>query len=67
MALAAGQLLENAERVVVKLLSKAVSHKSDIGGVVLDIATADKAAEAARSIETRLRSRLPEMKADGYT
>lgn len=67
VAWAAGQLLEKAERVVVKLLSKAVSHKSDIGGVVLDIATAKQAEEAARSIETRLRSRLPRAKIDGYT
>ncbi|RWL84371.1 MAG: bifunctional acyl-CoA synthetase/GNAT family N-acetyltransferase [Mesorhizobium sp.] len=67
VAQAAGELLESSEAVVVKLLSKVVSHKSDVGGVVLDIATADKAAEAARSIETRLRARSPQVKADGYT
>ncbi|RUW69108.1 acetate--CoA ligase family protein, partial [Mesorhizobium sp. M1E.F.Ca.ET.063.01.1.1] len=67
VAEAAGQLLESAERVVVKLLSKAVSHKSDVGGVVLDIATAAEAGEAAKSIETRLRAQAPGTKADGYT
>ncbi|TIW54667.1 MAG: GNAT family N-acetyltransferase, partial [Mesorhizobium sp.] len=67
VAQAAGELLESSEAVVVKLLSKVVSHKSDVGGVVLDIATAEKAAEAARSIETRLRTRSPQVKADGYT
>ncbi|RWK08963.1 bifunctional acetate--CoA ligase family protein/GNAT family N-acetyltransferase [Mesorhizobium sp.] len=63
---AAGQLLETSERVVVKLLSRVVSHKSDVGGVVLDIATAEKAAEAAKSIETRLRAQAPGTKVDGY-
>ncbi|WP_245524000.1 acetate--CoA ligase family protein, partial [Mesorhizobium sp. M2D.F.Ca.ET.223.01.1.1] len=67
VAQAAGELLEGSQAVVVKLLSKVVSHKSDVGGVVLDITTADKAAEAARSIETRLRARSPQVKADGYT
>ncbi|TJV76818.1 MAG: GNAT family N-acetyltransferase, partial [Mesorhizobium sp.] len=67
VARAAGKLLESSERVVVKLLSKAVSHKSDVGGVVLDIATPEKAAEAARSIETRLRALAAGSKPDGYT
>ncbi|WP_027169450.1 bifunctional acetate--CoA ligase family protein/GNAT family N-acetyltransferase [Mesorhizobium sp. WSM3224] len=67
VARAAGHLLESSEKVVVKLLSKAVSHKSDVGGVVLNIATAEKAAEAAQSIETRLRTQSPEAKVDGYT
>ncbi|MDX8461726.1 bifunctional acetate--CoA ligase family protein/GNAT family N-acetyltransferase [Mesorhizobium humile] len=67
VAQAAGQLLENSERVVVKLLSKVVSHKSDVGGVVLDIATADQAAEAALSIARRLRTQSPGTKVDGYT
>lgn len=64
---AAGELLESSERVVVKLLSKVVSHKSDVGGVVLDIGTPEKAAEAARSIETRLRAQAAGSKPDGYT
>jgi len=67
VARAAGELLESSERVVVKLLSKVVSHKSDVGGVVLDIATAEKAAEAARSIEARLSAQAAGSKPDGYT
>ncbi|WFP78310.1 bifunctional acetate--CoA ligase family protein/GNAT family N-acetyltransferase [Mesorhizobium sp. WSM4906] len=66
-AQAAGQLLESSASVVVKLLSKAVSHKSDVGGVVLDITSAAEAGEAARSIETRLSAQAPGTKADGYT
>ena len=33
---AAARLLESSDKVVVKLLSKAISHKSDIGGVALE-------------------------------
>ena len=66
VALAAGELLESCERVVVKLLSKTISHKSDVGGVVLDVASAAEAEEAARSIKTRLRARAPGTKMTGY-
>ncbi len=47
-ALAAG-LLSDGGKVVVKLLSKAISHKSDVGGVVLNIETAKAAGEAAEA------------------
>ncbi|WP_245430099.1 acetate--CoA ligase family protein [Mesorhizobium sp. WSM3859] len=67
VARAGGDLLESSEKVVAKLLSTVVSHKSDVGGVVLDIATAEKAAEAARSIETRLSAQAAGSKPDGYT
>lgn len=63
----AGRLLETYEHVVVKLLSKAISHKSDIGGVVLNIAAAAAAGEAARSIEARVRKHAPEADIEGYT
>ncbi|MGB1108143.1 MAG: hypothetical protein ACPG2A_05710 [Parvibaculales bacterium] len=32
---AAARLFEKFEKVVVKLLSKTITHKSDVGGVVL--------------------------------
>ncbi|WP_256754760.1 bifunctional acetate--CoA ligase family protein/GNAT family N-acetyltransferase [Mesorhizobium sp. Mes31] len=63
---AAGRLLRTSEQVVVKLLSKAISHKSDIGGVVLGIAGAAAAGEAARSIEARLRKHDPQADIEGY-
>jgi acyl-CoA synthetase (NDP forming) len=40
--------------VVVKLMSRTITHKSDIGGVVLDCRTPEAAAEAYRTIATRL-------------
>ncbi|MBZ9672282.1 GNAT family N-acetyltransferase [Mesorhizobium sp. ES1-3] len=63
---AAGRLLKVSEQVVVKLLSKAVSHKSDIGGVVLNIVDAAAAGAAARTIEARVRKHAPQADIEGY-
>lgn len=63
---AAAKLLKNSGKVVVKLLSKAISHKSDVGGVVLDIETAERAEEAARSIAERMRVNAPGADMEGY-
>lgn len=63
---AAGQLLKTSEHIVVKLLSKAILHKSDIGGVVLNLAAAAAAGEAARSIEARVRRHAPQANVEGY-
>lgn len=49
----AGELLADHAAVVVKLYSKTVSHKSDVGGVVLDLRSAEAAAEAAAGIRAR--------------
>ncbi|MCA1490506.1 bifunctional acetate--CoA ligase family protein/GNAT family N-acetyltransferase [Sinorhizobium alkalisoli] len=63
---AAAELLGNSAKVVVKLLSKAVSHKSDVGGVVLDIATAAAAREAAETIVARLKTHDPNAVLEGF-
>ena len=63
---AAGRLLRSSQKVVVKLLSKAISHKSDVGGVVLNIETADAAVAAARSIEDRVRELAPDADIEGF-
>jgi acetyltransferase len=63
---AAAKLLQSSSKVVVKLLSKMISHKSDIGGVVLDIESAAKAKEAALSIEDRVRAKAPLADIEGY-
>lgn len=63
---AAGRLLNASEHIVVKLLSKAISHKSDIGGVVLNIADAAAAGTAARAIEARVRKYAPQADIEGY-
>lgn len=62
----AAELLRTNSAVVVKLYSKTVSHKSDIGGVVLDLRTPDEAAEAAAAIRQRASSAgLADL--DGFT
>jgi acetyltransferase len=40
--------------VAVKILSPALTHKSDVGGVVLDLESADAVAAAARAMQRRL-------------
>ncbi|WP_265519787.1 bifunctional acetate--CoA ligase family protein/GNAT family N-acetyltransferase [Nitratireductor luteus] len=60
------RLLRNSAKVVVKLLSKEISHKSDVGGVVLDIATPEAAVAAVREIEERLRQTGDAGKIDGF-
>jgi acetyltransferase len=49
----AAELLGSHNAVVVKLYSKQVSHKSDIGGVVLNLLTPQQAVEAAASIRAK--------------
>lgn len=63
---AAGRLLRASKQVVVKLLSKTISHKSDVGGVVLGITAAAAAGEAARSIEVGVRKHAPQADIEGY-
>ena len=63
---AAAQLLKAHARVVVKLLSKAITHKSDVGGVVLDIETPEAAAEAARAIGERVGRDSPGAAVEGF-
>ncbi len=54
VAPAARQLLGSCKKVVVKLYSRTLSHKSDVGGVVLGIASPEAAQKAAEGIEMRL-------------
>ena len=51
---AALDLLADGGRLAVKMVSSTLTHKSDLGGVVLDIDSAAGAAEAAQAIAARL-------------
>lgn len=64
---AAAIILARGDKVAVKLLSKAISHKSDVGGVALFLQTADGAAEAARAILGRVRELRPSADVQGFT
>ncbi|WP_048646845.1 bifunctional acetate--CoA ligase family protein/GNAT family N-acetyltransferase [Nitratireductor soli] len=63
---AAAELLKSSDRVVVKLLSKTISHKSDIGGVVLDLKTPQAAVAAAEGIVKRLKEAGSEDALEGF-
>ncbi len=64
---AARQMLVGAPAIVVKMLSKTISHKSDIGGVVLDIADPAAAKAAAQNIGKRFEEAFPGSPLDGFT
>jgi len=53
--------------VVVKLISNDVIHKSDVGGVVLDVVGADGVREACASIRENVEKHQPGAKIDGFT
>ncbi|WP_196258987.1 bifunctional acetate--CoA ligase family protein/GNAT family N-acetyltransferase [Pelagibacterium limicola] len=59
-------LLSEVDTVVVKLVSKAISHKSDIGGVVLGLRTREDCIAAANSISERLSQAHPGLVPDGF-
>lgn len=52
--------------VAVKILSPDVTHKTDVGGVALDIDTAEDAREAARTMRDRLARLRPSARLDGF-
>lgn len=53
--------------VVVKLISPDVIHKSDVGGVVLDVASADAVRAACASIRANVAKSQPSARIDGFT
>jgi acetyltransferase len=53
--------------VALKILSADISHKSDIGGVVLDLASEAEVREAARAMLERVRQARPQACIDGFT
>lgn len=63
----AENLIAQGHRVAVKVLSEDISHKSDIGGVVLNLESAAAAAKAAEEIAARVAQKQPDAKLDGFT
>ncbi len=57
---AAGVMLEDSARVVLKIFSHDITHKSDIGGVRLDIASAEQAERVAREMMDRIGTLRPD-------
>ena len=65
--IAAQKLLNKHSSLVVKMASKTVSHKSDIGGVVLDLPSVAAAREAATAIRHRFDVTFQGVPLDGFT
>jgi acetyltransferase len=57
---------EFAAPFVVKIVSPDMTHKSDVGGVVLGLADAEAAEAAAEAMQTRLREAFPDARLDGF-
>jgi acetyltransferase len=53
--------------VAVKVLSPDITHKSDIGGVVLDLATPEQVTAACEEITKRMGSLQPDARLEGFT
>lgn len=62
----AADLLSRSERIVLKLVSRQISHKSDVGGVVLNIETPEATRQAAKRIAERVKRDRPDAEIDGY-
>jgi acetyltransferase len=53
--------------VVLKILSEQISHKSDVGGVALQLEDADDVRHAARAMLARVRRLQPQAQVQGFT
>ena len=53
--------------MVLKILSPDITHKSDLGGVMLDLQAPAAVRTAAEAMLERIRSRLPDARIDGFT
>jgi len=53
--------------VALKILSRDITHKSDLGGVVLDLEGAAAVEQAAQAMEQRIAKAAPQARLDGFT
>ncbi|MBI3699760.1 MAG: acetate--CoA ligase family protein [Afipia sp.] len=58
-------LITQGFSIVVKILSRDISHKSDVGGVVLGLRTAEAVRRAAFEILERVKQKRPEARIEG--
>jgi acetyltransferase len=65
--IAARDILARHAACVIKILSDDITHKSDVGGVRLNLATADAAYTAARDMRAHVALMLPDARIDGFT
>lgn len=64
----AGQLaVEFGKPVALKILSHDITHKSEVGGVVLDLEGEQATREAAEAMVQRVQRRFPDARIEGFT
>jgi acetyltransferase len=63
----AAPFLAKGLAIAVKIRSRDITHKSDIGGVILNLATEDSIARAATEVMARARRARPDAKVEGVT
>jgi acetyltransferase len=63
----AGWLLQDVDSVALKILSEDIPHKSDVGGVALDLISADEARRAAEDIAAKAARARPDARLQGFT
>ena len=64
----AGKIAETlAPPLAVKILSPDITHKSDVGGVVLNLTSSEAVQKTAESMESHLHDILPKAKISGFT
>jgi acetyltransferase len=63
----AAGLLRQHPSVVLKILSDDITHKSDVSGVILDLATAEAVEAAAQAMLARIRAARPTARLTGFT
>ncbi len=62
----AGEMLGDAGALALKVVSHDVTHKSDVGGVVLDLRSAEAARQAAVSMRQRVADARPGARIEGF-
>lgn len=63
----AAEILKTNDACVIKIASPDISHKSDVGGVRLNLQSEAAAEQAASDMLTNIKIKLPEARIDGFT
>jgi acetyltransferase len=63
----ANEILSSGSRVALKILSRDISHKSDVGGVLLNLQSAEAARKGAEEIAARVTRKRPDARMEGFT
>lgn len=63
----ASSILEQGQNVAVKILSRDITHKSDFGGVILNLKTREDVRQAADMVIARARKARPDATIEGVT